>query len=60
MTYRKYQNHLSVKFGGVCGESYMFRISFHKTSPRLRVCICFNTNELIRFFGFNQKDINAF
>ena len=60
MKIKKYQNHISVKFGGVNGEKYMFRICFHNTKPYIRICICFNTDKLIKAFGYNQKDIALF
>lgn len=57
MKFKKYKNHFSIKIGGTNGEDYMFRIGFYKTYPHIKITICFNTDKLIKIFGFNQKDI---
>lgn len=50
------RNHrMFIQFGGTNGESYMIRIQFFGVKPRLTVC--FNTDTLIKLFGFNQKTI---
>lgn len=62
MKIRRYKNSFSIQFGGngINGERHMHRIAFHKTSPHIRITTCFNTDNLIKMFGFNQKDISLF
>lgn len=61
MKIRKNENRFSIQFGGVNGEAYMFRISFfRKIKPLIRISIHFNTEKLIKIFGYNQKVINLF
>lgn len=57
MKIRKYRNHFSIKFGGVNGENYMFLFEIHRMKPHFRITVCFNTDKLIKMFGFNQKNI---
>jgi hypothetical protein len=57
MKIKKYNNHFSIKIGGVNGENFMILIAVYKGKPHTRITICFNTDKLIKIFGFNQKNI---
>jgi len=49
------RNRWYIQIGGVNGESFMVLLQLFGIKPRLT--ICFNTDRLIRLFGFNQKVI---
>lgn len=62
MKIKKYKTHFIIQFGGVGGQNFMFQIQFYKKPtkdcPHIRITICFNTDKLIKLFGFNQKEFS--
>ena len=57
MKFKKYKNHFSIQIGGVRGENFRFLFQFYKYKPHLRITINFNTDRLIKIFGYNTKVI---
>ena len=55
MKIKKSKNRLTIQIGGTNGQKFMIRLQFFGIKPRLT--ICFNTDRLIKFFGFNEKVI---
>ena len=58
MKIRNYENRFMVCFGGVRGEDFRIRFDIFKSfNPFIRIYIDFNTENLIKIFGFNSKVI---
>lgn len=52
--YKKLDNGWRIKIGGTNGEAFEFYLR-HFKKEGFRLTICFNTDRLIKIFGFNQR-----
>ena len=58
MQIKKNRTNLSFTIGGTNGQNFMIQWKIFKINKQ-RLTICFNTDGLIKFFGFNQKIIGC-
>ncbi len=52
--FRKIENGWRFRLGGVNGEAYMLNLRYFSRKG-FRLTVCFNTEGLVRLFGFNQR-----
>ena len=60
--FKKFKNGWRLKIGGTNGEKFMVLLQYfnRNTGKRgFRLIINFNTEKLIKLFGFNQKHIGV-